>query len=299
MKLNTIQNPKFQRLQQMISQDVPRTVGYLEIFWHFAYLHAPAGNVGKWSDAEIEAACHWTGESGELVGALAACGFVDRCSKNRLVIHDWDSHAPEFIQKRVKRKSMEFAEVDQPEEPSSSGHVAMSSGQVPPPANRQPDMSNREEKPSHSIREPGNEKNFPVKNHVSPARTNSSPSRRRPATVCPESLDLFAVERIVEWAASRPAGAIDRPRLRFGWDRFRDWARSKDERKSDWESAFRNALAAGWPLEGFERDPSRSPEQARAERTKQAARDAIASGGTQGGVERFVSDRFALLDGGR
>ena len=261
----------------MLRQDVPTTVGILEIFWHFAYLHAPAGDVGKWSDDEIEAACYWQGEPGKLTSSLVACGFVEECVRSRLVIHDWYEHAPEFIKKRVQRKTMNFAEAQPPEEtPDPSRHVQTPSDHATPTNRHRTDLSNREEKPGHFKGGLGVEKSIQDKQKTGLRPASQNPNHRRPQTSCPENLDLEGINRVIDWAKTCPNGPIDRDRLRFAWERFKNWARGKGEEKRDWESAFRNALSAGWPLEGFGVDPTLSREESAAERTKQAARKAVA-----------------------
>jgi hypothetical protein len=44
----------------------------LELLWHFAARFALGGNVGKFSDAEIEAWLGWDGETGALIAGLVA-----------------------------------------------------------------------------------------------------------------------------------------------------------------------------------------------------------------------------------
>ena len=84
-------------------------VGHLELLWHFSQQYAPAGDIGKWTDGDIEEACEWAGEPGDLVGALVAEGFLDACETHRLLVHDWPDHCPRFLSERVRRDTLTFA----------------------------------------------------------------------------------------------------------------------------------------------------------------------------------------------
>ena len=57
MKMGTTRSPKFRRLSRMTGMSVRETVGTLELLWLFTMEQAPAGDIGKWPDDEIEEAC--------------------------------------------------------------------------------------------------------------------------------------------------------------------------------------------------------------------------------------------------
>lgn len=106
MKLGTPRSPKFRRLMKASGLGTRELAGTLELMWLFAMEHAPAGDIGKWSDDEIEEACEWDGEPGLLVASLVGSGWLDACPCHRLTVHDWSDHVPEFIKLRVKRGSL-------------------------------------------------------------------------------------------------------------------------------------------------------------------------------------------------
>lgn len=109
MKMGAHRSPKVAQLERALGCGRSRTVGTLELFWLFTMEQAPAGDVGKWSDDDIEAACDWDGDPGALIAALVESRWVDECERFRLVVHDWPEHAPEFLKKRAKRNHLEFA----------------------------------------------------------------------------------------------------------------------------------------------------------------------------------------------
>jgi len=114
MKMNTTRSPKFLRLMALSGLGRAASAGTLELLWLFVMDQSPAGDVGKWSDDEIEAELDWKGEPGALINALVDSRWLDRCQKNRLVVHDWADHLPEFIKKRVKRDNLTIASIVQP-----------------------------------------------------------------------------------------------------------------------------------------------------------------------------------------
>lgn len=107
MKLAAPRSPKFRRLMRAIGRDRIATIGTLEALWLFTMEQAPAGDVGRWEDEEIESELDWEGEPGALVEALVETGWVDRHPKYRLVIHDWKDHLPDFMKKRLDRSGVE------------------------------------------------------------------------------------------------------------------------------------------------------------------------------------------------
>lgn len=92
-KREVIDHPKFARLKTRLKLNKSETLGYLECLWHFAALYTPGGNIGKYSDDEIEAWLEWDGEDYELINALTSSGWIDESDEHRLIIHDWHDHA--------------------------------------------------------------------------------------------------------------------------------------------------------------------------------------------------------------
>ena len=88
MKMTTTRSPKFRRLMNLTGLNRAGAAGSLELLWLFVMEQSPSGDVGKWSDDDIESELAWEGESGVLIGALVDAGWLDRCEKHRLVIHE-------------------------------------------------------------------------------------------------------------------------------------------------------------------------------------------------------------------
>jgi len=106
--MTATRSPKFRRLMKYACLSKREAVGTLELLWLFTMENAPAGDVGKWSDSDIELECEWTDKEGALIVALVESGWLDRCSVHRLVIHDWNDHLPEFLRLRVHRKTLKI-----------------------------------------------------------------------------------------------------------------------------------------------------------------------------------------------
>lgn len=111
MKRGTPRHPKLidfvKRLDQR-PQSIAAAVGYLELLWHFTSEFAPQGDIGRFSDDQIEAACDWTGKRGKLLGALRESGWVDESPVSRLLVHDWHDHCDDATRKRLQRAKLPF-----------------------------------------------------------------------------------------------------------------------------------------------------------------------------------------------
>jgi hypothetical protein len=103
-------HPKFATFQAMLKLSKATAAGYLELLWHFAARFALGGNVGKFSDTEIEASLGWDGETGALIAALVASRWLDRSDVHRLVVHDWSHWAEEYVHTQLARKRERFAD---------------------------------------------------------------------------------------------------------------------------------------------------------------------------------------------
>lgn len=106
-KRTTLEHPKFARLKLVLSLDKFAVLGVLETLWQMVGRYTPQGNIGKYSDEEIEAWMEWRGEPGSLVSALVKCGWLDVCSTHRLVVHDWADHIDHTTATALKRAKLE------------------------------------------------------------------------------------------------------------------------------------------------------------------------------------------------
>jgi len=131
-----IDHPKFTRLKVLLRLNRACTLGYLEALWHFTGRFTPQGNIGKYSDAEIEAWVEWDGEEGALISALVKAHWLDPHETHRLLVHDWHKHADDATRQALKRAKLEFAVNEDPAEvgepvtvPTPEAHGATVSGQ--------------------------------------------------------------------------------------------------------------------------------------------------------------------------
>ena len=103
MKQGVPRHPKTLALRALLGCRLRDAIGYLNLLWEFTVEYAERGDVGRWPDDVIEQACDWDGARGELVAALVEAGWLDRCARFRLIVHDWVDHAPRFIARRGRR----------------------------------------------------------------------------------------------------------------------------------------------------------------------------------------------------
>ena len=108
MKRGTPEHPKVYDLMEILKRRRPEVLGYLELLWQFTSKYTPRGDVGRFSDARIEAACDWSGRKGQLLDALVQARWIDRDDQYRLVIHDWETHADGTVKKRLIRDKVDF-----------------------------------------------------------------------------------------------------------------------------------------------------------------------------------------------
>ena len=104
MKSQAFNHPKTKRLGRLLGTSQYQTVGVLECLWQLAAECTRYGEVGKFSDEEIADFMGWQ-DGGKLVASLVESGWLDTCQKDRLVIHNWQKHCPDYVKKRLKRDS--------------------------------------------------------------------------------------------------------------------------------------------------------------------------------------------------
>jgi hypothetical protein len=110
MKLNTIQHPKLFRLKRRLSLQTWGAVGILESLWNLTATHAKDGALGKtFTNEDIANYIGWEADPEVLIEALVSSGWLDICETNRLVVHDWHDHCPEFVKGNIRRMKKEFA----------------------------------------------------------------------------------------------------------------------------------------------------------------------------------------------
>jgi hypothetical protein len=95
------QNLKFRKLQKLLSIPVPFVVGLLECLWQCGY---ESGSDFLGSDEDVEMAAEWPYDAGKFVKALASTRFIDKRGEN-WHIHDLYENAPDYVKKKMNRKS--------------------------------------------------------------------------------------------------------------------------------------------------------------------------------------------------
>ncbi len=101
-------HPKFARLKKLLKLPKYAVLGCLEGLWHFTGRYTPHGDLGKYSNEEIESWLDWDGDDGALIAALVAAGWLDVNPEHRLVVHDWHIHADDATKLAVKRSVRPF-----------------------------------------------------------------------------------------------------------------------------------------------------------------------------------------------
>ena len=87
-------------------------IGILECLFQFAQSSAKEGNIGKYSNLQIALAMGWVDgdvdkgldDADRLIDALLTCGFLDNDPDHRLIIHDWEEHAPNYVKDNLRKK---------------------------------------------------------------------------------------------------------------------------------------------------------------------------------------------------
>lgn len=101
-------HPKFARFKVSLKLTKGAALGYLEALWHFCGRFTPQGDIGRYSDEDIEAWVEWDGAPGALIAALIAAGWLDADSEHRLLVHDWAKHADDATKIALKRSGNSF-----------------------------------------------------------------------------------------------------------------------------------------------------------------------------------------------
>lgn len=109
MKANTPELMKFKKLQRKLGESRRGTIGLLEGLWIEVARNSPAGDIGKFTNEEIAIMVDWDGDPDLLVDSLVECKWLDRCSENRLVVHDWKDHCPTYVKGGLAKQRRDIA----------------------------------------------------------------------------------------------------------------------------------------------------------------------------------------------
>ncbi|MCR9294418.1 MAG: hypothetical protein NXI32_17000 [bacterium] len=101
MKHQTITLVKFKALQKRLQAPLCHVVGYLESLWLFAQINARDGDLSKFTALELAGWIEYPGDPSELIEALVETRWLDRETSEsgveRLSIHDWEQHCPNWL----------------------------------------------------------------------------------------------------------------------------------------------------------------------------------------------------------
>lgn len=90
MKQGAPNHPKMHALARLLGVGVAQAIGHVELLSHWTACYAPAGDVGRFEDGEIEKGCAWEGEPGALIAALVRAGWLQTIDTDaRLLLLDW------------------------------------------------------------------------------------------------------------------------------------------------------------------------------------------------------------------
>lgn len=103
------QNLKFLKLKRRLGMPYYVVVGLLESLWLFTQTNAPHGDIGRHTNEDIASGIEWDGDHDKLINDLISCGWVDECPENRLLIHDWEDHVPNYLKGAMAKNGQQFA----------------------------------------------------------------------------------------------------------------------------------------------------------------------------------------------
>jgi len=249
-------------LADLLDVRLREAVGIVEMLHHLTDQYAPRGDVGRFTDQQIARRVDWDGEPDFLMSALVRSGWVDRHPVNRLVVHDWPEHAPEYTKKKAngtKEKEGTGWAVDdsyepEPEEPDNQEESG-DSGKCPDSsANDSRKFQNFPEdsslararpsqvkagqaKPGEGIARPESSEPAPAApDPPAPEPEKPKPKRTNARTRAPDDLDADQRSRIrsllakheLRWYGPRVESGIRRCLAHFGGDGKlkADWAKT-------------------------------------------------------------------------
>ena len=88
--------------------DIDQTIGKLHRLWWWCLDFAPDGNVRRHSADMVAIAVGLSADAGEkFISALYEAEFLDKTSKNQLLIHDWLEYAGRYLRDTKFRRNPE------------------------------------------------------------------------------------------------------------------------------------------------------------------------------------------------
>ena len=93
----TVTHAKFQLLKLRLRLPKWQIVGLLQTLWNETMGSAREGDIGKYSNQQIADLLEYSGCADSLIDALCDCRWLDRHPVRRIVVHNWERHAPNFV----------------------------------------------------------------------------------------------------------------------------------------------------------------------------------------------------------
>lgn len=109
MKREAINHTKMRRLARTLGVQMWGARGIMESVWSLTRDEAPAGNIGKLSNADIADFVGWDTNSEVLIDGLVTSGWLDRSQIYRLLVHDWADHCEDYVHSRLAVAGLLFA----------------------------------------------------------------------------------------------------------------------------------------------------------------------------------------------
>lgn len=109
MKVAAQELLKFKKLKRRLGLPQWGVIGVLESLWLFTQRNCPEGDVGRFDNEDIAAGIDWDGDPDALICDLTDTGWLDADPVHRLIVHDWQEHAPTWVSGNLRRNGREFA----------------------------------------------------------------------------------------------------------------------------------------------------------------------------------------------
>ncbi len=112
MKRGALLHPKMRSLACLLKVPLPYAWGLIEGLVHFTSTYCPRGDVGRYTNSQIAEYLEWPKQRGgpdKLINAFLEAGWLDKCEKHGLLVHDWPEHADNATKKKLARNGESFA----------------------------------------------------------------------------------------------------------------------------------------------------------------------------------------------
>lgn len=202
LDLDYFSHPKVMRLVGLLG---PEYVALpIKLWCYVGKHHCADGALVSYSNAEVEAAVGWSGESGKMVEAMLKVGLLDQ-RDNGYLVHDWMDHAGHLVAFKKRAKS------------AAKKRWRKLATSIPHPAST--DAPNHPSEPA-------------LLNHTKPIRL--SERAKRLAT-----LEAFSLtQELQDWARREFKILIPDDVLR----EFKNYWREKKNLHTDWDATFKNRI---------------------------------------------------------